>query len=325
MPSFNMMIGLPGSGKSTYAEKLAKEIDAVVFSSDLLREELLGDVQDQSRNDFIFEELHKRINLHLADGGNVIYDATNTNRKRRKHLINHVIKCEVKHAYYVNEHYETVLQRNNQRERKVSKTVIDKMYKAMQIPFVNEGWNEVIMVSSETNTADSRESLLNLITADREHDLLFSELQIHIPDFQSIFNVPQDSSYHSFSISRHTFHVWKKILDEYEGADKLQMLWAALFHDLGKGFCKSFINFKGEPTRYASFIGHEYVSSQLAVYWLTKLGYGQPFIHLTTGLIQMHMIPMNASEKKMKEVRQLMGEDAFEKLLILHEADMEGK
>ncbi|WP_203289543.1 ATP-binding protein [Metabacillus sp. cB07] len=325
MPSFDMLIGLPGSGKSTYAEKLAKEIDAAVFSSDLLREELLGNVHDQSRNDDIFEELHKRINLHLADGGNVIYDATNTNRRRRKHLISHVIKCEKKTAYYVNEHYDTVLTRNASRERKVSKQVIDRMYKSMQIPLPNEGWNDVIIVSGEKSIAENRQAAEQLITSETDHDLLFTQLASYIPDFHSIYNVPHDSSYHSFSISRHTYHVWKTILENDQGTDKLPLLWAALFHDAGKGFCKSFINYKGEPTKYASFLGHEYVSSQLAVYWLTALGYDKPFIQLTSDLIQMHMIPMNATEKKMKEVEQLIGEDAFTKLLILHEADMGAK
>ncbi|AZB44642.1 HD domain-containing protein [Bacillus sp. FJAT-42376] len=325
MPSFNMMIGLPGSGKSTYAEKLAKEIDAVVFSSDLLRQELLGDVHDQESNEFIFEEMHRRIIQHLDTGGNVIYDATNTNRKRRKHLINHVIKCEKKSAYYINEHYDTVTKRNTNRERRVSQQVIDKMYQSLQIPLVNEGWDELIVVSSEKNTLDSRLPLENMITAELEHDVLFSHLQSHIPDFQSIYNVPHDSSYHSFSISRHTYHVWERILNNDHEADKLQLLWAALFHDLGKGFCKSFVNFKGESTRYASFIGHEYVSSQLAVYWLTKLGYDKSFIQLTSDLIQMHMVPMNASDKKMKEVKQLIGEHAFNQLMILHEADTGAK
>ena len=45
-PTFIMMVGLPYSGKSYYAEKLSKEYGAVIHSSDAIRAEILGDVQD---------------------------------------------------------------------------------------------------------------------------------------------------------------------------------------------------------------------------------------------------------------------------------------
>ncbi|MRX72788.1 AAA family ATPase [Bacillus lacus] len=325
MSTFNMIIGLPGSGKSTFARKLAKNQEAVILSSDKLREEMLGDINNQASNESIFEELNRRVNEHLANGINVIYDATNTNRKRRKHLINHVIKCDKKIAHYVNEHYHTVLKRNNERDRKVSREVIDKMYKNMQIPLLNEGWDDVVFVENTDTRMESRELLESLITEVREHDELFTQLQNQIDDFTSIINVPHDSTYHSFSISRHTYYVWEYILTQYHGQDKMQLLWAALFHDLGKGFCKSFVNYKGETGRYANYIGHEHISSQMAVYWLTRLGYHADFIRLTNNLVQMHMMPMKASEKKMNEIETLIGLDAFEKLMILHEADLSAK
>ena len=40
IPIFTMMVGLPGSGKSTYAEKLSKERSAIICSSDKVREDL---------------------------------------------------------------------------------------------------------------------------------------------------------------------------------------------------------------------------------------------------------------------------------------------
>lgn len=43
MVEFIMLVGLPGSGKSTYAEKL-KEKGYIIHSSDAIREELTGDI-----------------------------------------------------------------------------------------------------------------------------------------------------------------------------------------------------------------------------------------------------------------------------------------
>ncbi len=61
IPIFTMMVGLPGSGKSTYAEKLSKERSAIICSSDKVREDLYGDENSQSNNDEVFKLLHKRI------------------------------------------------------------------------------------------------------------------------------------------------------------------------------------------------------------------------------------------------------------------------
>lgn len=72
-PTFIMMVGLPYSGKSYYAEKLSKEYGAVVYSSDAIRAEILGDVQDQNNNGKVFEVLHRRVYDDLSNGKSVIY------------------------------------------------------------------------------------------------------------------------------------------------------------------------------------------------------------------------------------------------------------
>lgn len=83
-PYFVMMVGLPGSGKSTYAKELADEMRAIICSSDAIREELCGDENSQDKNEDVFKILHSRIKECLRKGVNVIYDATNINSKRRR-------------------------------------------------------------------------------------------------------------------------------------------------------------------------------------------------------------------------------------------------
>ena len=46
-PTFTMMVGLVGSGKSTYAKQLAEETNAIICSSDAIRKELCGDENSQ--------------------------------------------------------------------------------------------------------------------------------------------------------------------------------------------------------------------------------------------------------------------------------------
>lgn len=326
MSKFIMLVGLPASGKSTLAEKLAKQENAVILSSDKLREELLGDVNNQDKNTSVFDEMNKKTKEYLESGVNVIYDATNINRKRRIHLINNEIKAEEKIVYYLNSHIMTSKYRDQARERTVGDSVIDKMYKNLHIPVENEGWNKVIYTEHSSKCLRKfRDGYENWITYGLSHDELFEKLATILPEFKQITNLPQDSSYHSFSVSRHTYHVYKYIFDNYHESDRLMMLWTALFHDLGKGFCKSFVNFKGEETKYANFIGHEYVSSQLASTILDLMEYDVEFIKQVSTLVQFHMMPMKASEKKMNEVKKLIEEDLFQRLLILSEADKNAK
>lgn len=91
-PKFYMLVGLSGSGKSSYNFKE----EVVKISSDALRKELFGDENDQTHNAEVFNELHKRVILNLKNGKNVVYDATNLSRRRRVAFLNNIkyIDCE---------------------------------------------------------------------------------------------------------------------------------------------------------------------------------------------------------------------------------------
>lgn len=321
-----MLVGLPASGKSTLAEKLSKEYDAEIVSSDEIRKELFNDINDQTNNDTVFNVMHERVIKLLNADRSAIYDATNLNRKRRKHLINHVFKADQKIVYYINESIGTVLCRDSERERNVGEKIISKMYKNLHIPVEGEGWDKVIYVNYYNDgLLRLKKHYEEVITTVHSHDELFGYLTAYISEFSEILNLPQDSSYHSFSVSRHTYYVHNYILENYHNEDRLILLWASLFHDIGKSYCKSFTNFKGEETKYANFIGHEYVSSQIAAKRLGMLGYDENFIKKIVTLVQFHMMPMRASEKKMNEINRLIGDDLYAKLMILSEADTQAK
>ena len=59
--TFIQMIGIPGSGKTEKAKVLAKEHNAILLSSDAIREEILGDASDQTKNNDVFEVTHNRL------------------------------------------------------------------------------------------------------------------------------------------------------------------------------------------------------------------------------------------------------------------------
>jgi predicted kinase len=327
MSNLIVLTGLPASGKSTLAEQLKEFYNAIVLSSDEIRKELLNDINDQSKNTDVFEEMNKRTREYIQQGKNVIYDATNINPKRRIHLIKNEIKADKNIAYFLNTPMYRCTYNDSNRDRKVGYEVIDKMYRNLHIPTIGEGWDEVHFVNENFKMEEEYRSLMEkcLLNETHDHESLFEELNRINPDFTDIYNLPQDSTYHSFSVSRHTYYVYKYIMDNYHGARKLEMLYAAVFHDLGKEHCKSFYNYKGEEKRHANFLNHENVSAQKACDWLTELGYEAESVKYVVDLIQFHMTPMNMSEKQEKKLRGLLTNEQYDDLMFLHEADLQAK
>jgi predicted kinase len=320
-----MLCGLPASGKSTLAEVLHVKELAVVLSSDDLRDELYGDVDHQDDNDKVFIELHRRAKLLLNSGTNVILDSTNISSKRRKAIVEEFKKfhCEV---YYFSKTFDECVLSDGLRERTVGKRVIDRMYKSLQVPTFSEGWNEIYIVDDAQNyMKEDREYFENLITNPLyTHQKIYGELADWNDDFQKLYNLPQDSKWHTLSASRHSHEAWKYVLENYQEEDKFLMLCVAIFHDVGKAHCK---NFK-EGSRYANFISHENVSSQIACSVLSWLGYDKEFILNVCELVQLHMRLTDLNRcseesgiKIVKKLKNLIGEEKFVKLKFFREAD----
>lgn len=145
------LVGLPGSGKSTYANKL-KEKGYKVFSSDSIRKELYGDENIQGDGNKVFNILHKRISENLKNDVNCIYDSTGISSKRRMSFLNSIshIKC-VKTCILFAIPYEICLERNSKRDRKVPEDVVKRMYMNFWCPQYFEGWDDIkIIYENET-------------------------------------------------------------------------------------------------------------------------------------------------------------------------------
>lgn len=326
-----MICGVAGSGKSEFAKSISDDRDDIVYlSSDNLRVELFGDINNQENNSIVFDELAKRANKSLKDNMHVIIDATNTNRRRRMHMLRQFPKDIKKNICYIATEYDDIVYQNNNRDRVVPIDVINRMYKSMHIPVYGEGWDniEIIYHDNILNTQFPQQfsdAVRAEVLFNRDGYDLIKFLASYFKEFSEVYELPQDSKWHSFSVSRHIYYVYKYILENYESSsqeDMEMMLWTALLHDIGKGFSKSFINHKGEETRYANFIGHEFVGSQMAVGVLYRLGYDTKFIHKVVTLIQFHMYLLNENANVDKLTRYV-GSENVEKLKILRIADTE--
>jgi predicted kinase len=141
-----VLVGLPGSGKSTYLNRIGVE----GLSSDTLRKWLADDETDQTIHDRVFETLRYLLRQRLTLGRPVTYiDATNlTVAERAPYLgIGWSYGCEVE-ALFFDVPLEICRERNAQRHRKVPDAAMEKMAARLAPPTLAEGFTRVIRVET---------------------------------------------------------------------------------------------------------------------------------------------------------------------------------
>jgi len=146
-----LLIGLPGSGKSTWVERYAtNRKHTVSISSDKIREELYGDEATQGDNNKIFSLVRERAEEALKDCKDVIIDATNMTIKDRSAYFD-IAKTygAVVTGILFDIPVEECKRRNSKRDRVVPDFVYDKMMERYEQPQLSEGFRILIRMGME--------------------------------------------------------------------------------------------------------------------------------------------------------------------------------
>lgn len=146
MAVLTMLIGIPGSGKSTYGAKFLKSHPQTVYvSSDAMRLKLFGDEEYQKGNREVFAAMEAAASQALREGKDVLWDSTNTRSRDRKRTIEmaHSVPNTVVNAVVFRTLLSVSLIRNAKRKRVVPDDVIRRMYFAMEMPEYGEGYQEI--------------------------------------------------------------------------------------------------------------------------------------------------------------------------------------
>ncbi len=297
-PDFIMLVGLPGSGKSTFANELAKD-GTVICSSDGVRERICGDKSCHDNNNEVFKILHREIKENLRSGKSCIYDATNISSKRRRAFLAELknIDC-VKKCIIIATLYEKCQEFNSKRVNPVPKEVIKKMYLNWNTPYWFEGWDDI--------------KIHYPIFEDRIH---FDSPLVYAEKLKT-YN--QNNSHHSLTLGEHLYNAWKSVL-LFSDTD---LRIAAVLHDIGKPFTQSFINSRGIITEDAHYYNHQNVGAYDCMFFksVRKID--------CSILINLHMVPYSwerdeiYGKKTRLKYKRLWGDELYEKVMRLHIADL---
>jgi predicted kinase len=288
-PKLILTVGPPGCGKTTYANEYIKSNpNTIHLSSDSIRAELYGDESIQGNPAEVFSLMQKRAIEALNNGRDVIYDATNITRRDRASIINLCPKFVKIECHIIWTPIETCIERDAARERTVGKEVIDKMLKRFQAPFYDEGIDEIVIVRQNFWEWDEKSYT----------DQCFENMKIS-----------HDNPHHTLDVIDHCWEAERYLFNK-DVTDE-DLLFAALRHDIGKPYVKTFVDSKGNPCEQAHYYQHQCISAWQSYGFSSVTPY-------SAWLISVHM-DIYLNTKYYKNLPVFLKRDVD----LLHEADLE--
>ncbi len=301
-----MLVGIPGSGKTTLAQSLLKEAkekgeDLIWLSSDEIREELFGSASEQKNPSLVFNTMAKRTYEALGKKKSVIYDATNLNSKRRRGFLSTLGKYSCKkECLIMATPYEECLKRNEGRDREVPFYAMERMYKSFQMPYMSEGRDAIGLVYTDGGKGS------------------FGSPKAFA---DSLMEYCQDNPHHRESLGDHLKGVAGYLIDQGYTTKDTNLYVAGLLHDCGKPYTKGFFNSKGLPSDIAHYYSHESVGAYDSLFF----DYGEKTeadVLEIAAIISNHMYPFQWDKSStFEKQKHLLGPHLYDQVMKLHEAD----
>lgn len=304
---FQMLVGISGSGKSTYAHYMKNTFlePVEIVSSDSIREELYGDESIQGDANKVFRIMLARTKQYLGEGKSVIYDATNLSDRRRINLLKELKEydcAKLCHVLIVDPRECS----NNQklRSRMVSDEVIYRQVQQFRPPHISEGWDGITMdVYAPENESVYLDYFIKRMTAFDQHN-----------------------PHHSLSLNAHCLKAFNESKKFYD--DKISA--AAMWHDFGKLMTQTF-----DDRRVAHYYSHENVSayyyllfeaesitlSSVSTVSQDAIIEDNRYNYLDVAWLISHHMDFYKDEKYLEKIRRRIGDEMFTKLRKLHECD----
>jgi predicted kinase len=155
MKKIILLVGIPGSGKTTLCEKL-KSKGFQSISLDSIRAEIYGDAIQQGNPEDVATIFRERLAALLATSVQVVVDNTNLKFEHRKQIIDLAKKANYEdiQLWILDVPLEVCLERNKNRERQVDEDVIANQFMILNRtgrPKASEGRIVIIRPGKDEN------------------------------------------------------------------------------------------------------------------------------------------------------------------------------
>lgn len=290
MPKLYYMVGLPGSGKSAYAKELC---DTVYNLTDHYAKMNAKGIRDRN---IIVTKFNQQIIDALSSGKDCAVDATNVKAKNRIHFLRHVLRdvaCE-KICVIMATPYLKCLQDSSTEPK-----VVDEYLRKWETPLAEEGFDEV------------------WVHYDRPEWQTCNGDALDMPTLLADYN--QETPNHMWSLGHHLSYTYKCLRTYIARQDRNcvseELSYAAILHDVGKIFTKSY-----DENLKVRYFSHNNVGGYESLFF----DCGDADKAYVSALICHHMDPYfwTAPNQEMKFIRNF-GNDFYLDIMALHGADRE--
>jgi len=124
-----LLVGIPGSGKTTLATRLI-ERGFHCLNADSIREELYGNAAEQGDPQEVFGIFFERLDKAMGENLDIVVDNTNLNPKQRKPILEHAATAGYTdiQLWLLDVPLEVCQKRNAVRSRNVPEDIVANMY-----------------------------------------------------------------------------------------------------------------------------------------------------------------------------------------------------
>lgn len=151
MAKLFLMMGCPGSGKSTWCSTHLNKNKIAYISRDAIRFDLVPEGEEYfSKEDEVFNRFISEINSSLKIGMDVYADATHLTKSSRWLLLKNIntASAEEVNVIWIKTPLEVALQRNEKRTGRalVPKSVVKRMFFQTEEPSFEEGFRKIYII-----------------------------------------------------------------------------------------------------------------------------------------------------------------------------------